>query len=50
VDVRRLRLPRSEAVDVEEEAPGGEEVVLLELRVGEAPVVVQVLDLHDPFI
>ena len=50
VGVRRLRLSRTQAIDVQEEALGGEEVVLLQLRLGEAAGVGEVLDLHGAFI
>ena len=50
VGVRRLGLAGTEAVHVEEEPLGGEEVVLLELRLGEAAGVREVLDLHGALI
>jgi hypothetical protein len=48
--VRRLGLAGPEAVDVEEEALRGEEVVLLELGLGEPTDVREVLDLHETLI
>jgi len=50
VGVGRLGLARAKAIDVEEEARGGEEVVLLELGVREAAHVGEVLDDHGTLI
>jgi hypothetical protein len=43
-------LPGTETVHVQEEPLGGEEVVLLELGLGEAAHVGEVLDLHEALI
>jgi hypothetical protein len=48
--MRRLGLSRAEAIHVEEEPLGGEEVVLLELGFREAVHVGEVLDLHGSLI
>ena len=50
VGVGGLRLSGAEAVHVEDEPIGGEEVVLLELGFREAANVGEVLDLHGPLI
>jgi hypothetical protein len=48
--MRGLGLAGTEAVHVQEEPLGGEEVVLLELRLGEPAYVREVLDLHGTLI